>query len=210
MWRTTCPTGSAICSARCTSPSHGTTRLPFPRCIRSTGVRWRNRISSVPIMRFAGKTLRSAFGISCSPGRLPILGEAMFSWSRLQTEFGPRDEPSRTTDVDNYNLEVNFTNFGQRAEVGWGFFVRNVELTAEPWRNLPEYCGKFHPLDQCRRLGGTGIRLWKRLPAAGSAPSGNSSAIQASSWSRVSGESSNGACTSGAWPVVCTGKTSSG
>jgi len=33
--------------------------------------------------------------------------------------------------VDNYNLEVNFTNFEQRVEVGWGFFVRNVELTAD-------------------------------------------------------------------------------
>ena len=64
------------------------------------------------------------------PRALPILGEALFSWSRLQTEYGPRDEPSRTTDIDNYNFEVNFTNFGQSVEVGWGFFARNVELTA--------------------------------------------------------------------------------
>ena len=65
------------------------------------------------------------------PRSLPILGEALFSWSRLETEYGLREEPSRTTDVDNYNLEVNFSNFGQRVETRWGFFVRNVELTAD-------------------------------------------------------------------------------
>lgn len=65
------------------------------------------------------------------PRALPILGEVMFSFSRLDTEFGPRDEPSRTALVDNYNLEVNFTNFGRTTEVDWGFFVKNVELTAD-------------------------------------------------------------------------------
>ncbi len=65
------------------------------------------------------------------PRALPILGEALFSWSRLETEYGPREEPSRTTDVDSYNLEVNFSNFGQRVETRWGFFARNIELTAD-------------------------------------------------------------------------------
>ena len=65
------------------------------------------------------------------PRSLPILGEALFSWSRLQSEYGPSEEPTRTTSVDNYNLEVNFSNFGQRAETRWGFFARNVELSAD-------------------------------------------------------------------------------
>ena len=65
------------------------------------------------------------------PRSLPIRGEALFSWSRLQAEYGPRDEPTSLTDVENYNLEVNFNNYGQRLETRWGFFVRNVELTAD-------------------------------------------------------------------------------
>ena len=65
------------------------------------------------------------------PKSLPILGEAMFSYSRLETQYGPRDIPTRSTDVDSYNLEVNVTNFGRSTEVDWGFFVRNVELTAD-------------------------------------------------------------------------------
>ncbi len=65
------------------------------------------------------------------PTSLPILGEAMFSFSRLDTEFGPREEPSRSALVDHYNLAVNFNNFGRRVKMDWGFFLRNVELTAD-------------------------------------------------------------------------------
>jgi hypothetical protein len=75
----------------------------------------------------------TAFGVRhlVLPRTLPILGEAMFSFSRLDTKFGPREEPSRTARFDTYNVEANFTNFGERIDVDWGFFLRNVELTAD-------------------------------------------------------------------------------
>lgn len=65
------------------------------------------------------------------PRSLPILGEASFSYSNLESEFGPSDTPARYVRADNYSLEANFTNFVPRRNVDWGFFLRNIELTAD-------------------------------------------------------------------------------
>ena len=59
-----------------------------------------------------------------APRRLPILGEVLVSVSRLESDFGPRNEPIRTSDLELVNIGVNLTNFGRRTEVNWGFFLR--------------------------------------------------------------------------------------
>ena len=59
-----------------------------------------------------------------APRILPILSEVLVSVSRLESSFGPRDEPIRTSDLELFNLALNMTNFGQRTEIKWGFFLR--------------------------------------------------------------------------------------
>ena len=59
-----------------------------------------------------------------APRILPILSEVLVSVSRLESTFGPRDEPTRTSDLELFNLAVNMTNFGHRTEIKWGFFLR--------------------------------------------------------------------------------------
>ena len=59
-----------------------------------------------------------------APRILPILSEVLVSVSRLESSFGPRDEPIRTSDLQLFNLALNMTNFGQRTEIKWGFFLR--------------------------------------------------------------------------------------
>ena len=75
----------------------------------------------------------TAFGVRhlVLPRALPLLAEVLFSYSNLSTEYGPRDEPSRSAGVDNYSLEANFTNYGRSHEVDWGFFLRNIELSSD-------------------------------------------------------------------------------
>ncbi len=66
-----------------------------------------------------------------APPTLPILGEVLFSVSELKMELGPEEEPVRSTAIDGFNLAVNVTNFGQRTQVDWGFFLRAPRLDAE-------------------------------------------------------------------------------
>ncbi len=71
------------------------------------------------------------FRYLATPRRLPILGELLVSVSRLESDFGPRDEPTRTSDLELVNIAVNMTNFGQNLEFKWGFFLRTPETTTE-------------------------------------------------------------------------------
>ncbi len=75
----------------------------------------------------------TAYGIRylVAPPSLPILGEVLFSISRLDMELGPQDEPVRTSGIEGFNLTVNVTNFGQRSRVDWGFYLRAPRLTAQ-------------------------------------------------------------------------------
>ena len=59
-----------------------------------------------------------------APRILPILSEVLVSVSRLESSFGPRGEPTRISDLELFNLALNMTNFGQRSEIKWGFFLR--------------------------------------------------------------------------------------
>jgi len=75
----------------------------------------------------------TAYGIRylMAPPTLPILAEVLFSISHLSAELGPRDAPARSSDINGFNVAVNVTNFGQRAQVDWGFFLRTPTLDAE-------------------------------------------------------------------------------
>ncbi len=64
------------------------------------------------------------------PGSLPILVDATVSVSRLESEFGARDDPSQTSAVGRMNTEVNITQFGW-VDVDWGLFARTVETTSD-------------------------------------------------------------------------------
>ena len=59
-----------------------------------------------------------------APRILPILSEVLVSVSRLESSFGPRGEPTRISDLEQFNLAVNMTNFARSSEVKWGFFLR--------------------------------------------------------------------------------------
>lgn len=64
------------------------------------------------------------------PRRLPMMGEATFSYSKLETDFGPRDAPTRASAIESYHLEIDLTNFAGGAEVDWGFFIRTFDVSS--------------------------------------------------------------------------------
>ena len=74
----------------------------------------------------------TAYGVRylVAPPALPILGEVLFSISQLNMELGPPDEPVRSSKIDGFNLTVNFTNYGNRTNVDWGFYLRAPRLDA--------------------------------------------------------------------------------
>ena len=65
------------------------------------------------------------------PSSLPILGEVLMSVSRLDSEMGPPEEPSRSSEIRNFNLQVNITQYAGKSEVGWGFFLREPAVKSE-------------------------------------------------------------------------------
>lgn len=74
----------------------------------------------------------TAYGVRylVAPPSLPILGEVQFSISQLKMAIGPEDEPVRQSDIDGFNLAVNLTNYGERTNVDWGFYLRAPRLDA--------------------------------------------------------------------------------
>ncbi|MCY4226017.1 MAG: TonB-dependent receptor [Bacteroidetes bacterium] len=82
----------------------------------STEIRWKNTA-------YGGRWL-------VAPPNLPMLGEVLFSVSTLNMERGGRDNPDRSSAIDGFNLAVNLTNYGQRTNVDWGFYLRAPRLDA--------------------------------------------------------------------------------
>ena len=74
----------------------------------------------------------TAYGIRylVAPPSLAMLGEVLFSISRLDMTVGPRDEPVRKSAIDGFHFAVNLTNYGQRTNVDWGFYLRAPQLDA--------------------------------------------------------------------------------
>ena len=80
-------------------------------------IRWRN----------------TAFGLRYLflSGAKPFIGELLFSVSRMRSEVGPDDNPVRSSQFNNFNYAVNFTNFLGRVEWKYGIFARAPSLTTE-------------------------------------------------------------------------------
>ena len=65
------------------------------------------------------------------PASLPMFAEVLLSYSELDQQFGPRDDPSRSTTVEEFGLTVNVKYFTGTSEIDWGLFLRNNALDNE-------------------------------------------------------------------------------
>lgn len=66
-----------------------------------------------------------------APAALSVLGEVLVSYSRLESEFGPPGQPTRTSMLETVNTALNMTNYVGNSEVNWGFFLRAPTTEAE-------------------------------------------------------------------------------
>ena len=64
-------------------------------------------------------------------GSKPFIGELLFSVSRMRSEVGPDSDPVRSSQFNNFNYAVNFTNFIGRTEWKYGIFARAPSLQTE-------------------------------------------------------------------------------
>ncbi len=62
------------------------------------------------------------------PASLPMFAEVLLSYSQLDQEFGPLDNPVRTTTVEEFGATVNVKYFTKSSQVDWGLFLRNNTL----------------------------------------------------------------------------------
>lgn len=65
------------------------------------------------------------------PPNAPVLGQFHFSVSRLAMELGPRDAPTRESEIRDFNAAINFTTFAGRSEINYGAYLRSTDLKAE-------------------------------------------------------------------------------
>lgn len=84
---------------------------------RSDAIAWRNTA-------IGGRYL-------VAPAALSVLGEVLVSYSRLDSEFGPPGDPTRTAVLETVNTAVNMTNYVGNSEVNWGFFLKAPTTEAE-------------------------------------------------------------------------------
>ena len=66
-----------------------------------------------------------------APRSLPILGEVLVSYSSLQSDLGPSDEPIRSSSIETVNTAFNMTNFLGETIWDWGGFLRESTINAE-------------------------------------------------------------------------------
>ena len=66
-----------------------------------------------------------------APGSLPILGEVLVSYSSLQSDLGPPDDPIRSSSIETVNTAFNVTNFLGQTRWDWGGFLRESTINAE-------------------------------------------------------------------------------
>ncbi len=79
-------------------------------------VRWRNRALG---MRYL-----------IAPRAIPILSELLVSYSRLDSELGPADDPIRSSYTEMINVALNITNYFGNTQMHWGGFLREPRLDA--------------------------------------------------------------------------------
>ncbi|MEM6336331.1 MAG: carboxypeptidase-like regulatory domain-containing protein, partial [Bacteroidota bacterium] len=65
------------------------------------------------------------------PSGTPMLGDFVFSYSGLDTELGPEDNPLRNASIASFNAQSDLTYFAGNADYHWGFFVRTLGVETE-------------------------------------------------------------------------------
>ncbi len=64
------------------------------------------------------------------PRALPFVIEILLSYSRLETQQGPSDEPVRWSKIQGFQYAANMTSFYERTQWKWGLYWRAPEITA--------------------------------------------------------------------------------
>ena len=64
------------------------------------------------------------------PRALPFVIEILLSYSRLETEQGPSDDPVRWSRIEGFQYAANMTSFYERTQWKWGLYWRAPEITA--------------------------------------------------------------------------------
>ncbi len=65
------------------------------------------------------------------PRALPFIAEVQLSYSRLETEQGPRANPVRWSRVHGFHYAANMTSFYRRTQWKWGLYWRAPEIRSE-------------------------------------------------------------------------------
>ena len=65
------------------------------------------------------------------PRALPFIAEVQLSYSRLETEQGPRADPVRWSRVHGFHYAANMTSFYRRTQWKWGLYWRAPEIRSE-------------------------------------------------------------------------------
>ena len=65
------------------------------------------------------------------PRALPFVAEVLLSYSRLDTDQGPKGDPVRWSRSEGFSYAVNMTSFYQRAEWHWGLYWRAPQITSQ-------------------------------------------------------------------------------
>ena len=65
------------------------------------------------------------------PGQSPILADFTFSYSRLESDLGPKENPTRSSVTSQFNTAADLTFYGGAADVRWGLFARTLKLSSE-------------------------------------------------------------------------------
>ena len=91
--------------------THDRGRLGLPRNgVEPDEIRWSNQ-------GIAGRYL-------VLPRTFPVRAEALFSLSRLDTEVGPADEPTRRSTIEGFKASVDVSYFGNRFDVNAGLHAQ--------------------------------------------------------------------------------------
>ena len=75
----------------------------------------------------------SALGLRyvVTPRSVPLLAEVLVSQSRLESELGPRDAPTRSSHIASVNVALNMTNYAGKSQFNWGGFLREIDFDAQ-------------------------------------------------------------------------------
>lgn len=66
-----------------------------------------------------------------APRTIPIIGEVLVSYSRLDSDLGPAGDPVRSSRIESINTAFNVTNYLGDTQWDWGGFLRESTIDSE-------------------------------------------------------------------------------